>query len=129
MAGDRKENSRNSVVTTAIGTELLFENEAVRVWSMELEPGELSPVHKHESDYLFAYVTDSRIRLIPEDQNEEVEEFDDGFVRFIKVDEPLVHQIQNVSDVPHRQILVEMKTAEGRGSSADNQRRHGPKPS
>jgi len=33
-------------ISTNIGTELLFENERIRVWSMVLQPGEESPLHR-----------------------------------------------------------------------------------
>jgi len=51
---------------TNIGTELLFENEAVRVWSMELAPGEESPYHVHKLDYVYVYVTPSRLTFMQE---------------------------------------------------------------
>ena len=31
-----------------VATKVLFENDRVRVWEMRLEPGESSPVHRHD---------------------------------------------------------------------------------
>jgi len=36
-----------------VATELLFENEHVKVWEMRLEPGEASELHRHEFEYFF----------------------------------------------------------------------------
>lgn len=108
-------------VSPAVGSELLYENDAVRVWFMDLAPGQSAPVHRHELDYLFVYTTPSRIKLF-QGGEEGTEEFDDGFTRFITVDEPLEHHIQNVADVPHRQVLVELKRDGSRGESGTNGR-------
>ena len=35
-----------------VATKLLFENERVRVWEMDLAPGESSDFHEHELPYL-----------------------------------------------------------------------------
>lgn len=111
-----------SAVSGAIGSELLFENEAVRVWVMDLEPGQAAPEHRHELDYLFVYTTPSRIKLVQDGEDQGVEEFDDGFARFVRVDEPLQHHIENISDQPHRQVLVELKRDGARGESGTNGR-------
>ena len=44
MSTTRGEVSRN------VGSELLFENDRVRVWSMTLAPGESCEYHRHEND-------------------------------------------------------------------------------
>ena len=40
-----------------IATKLLFENDRVRVWEMQLEPGQRSDVHEHELDYIMIQVS------------------------------------------------------------------------
>ena len=62
------------------------------------------------------------IRLVQPGQTDVVEQFDDGFARFVQVDDPIVHHIQNVSDHPHRQVLVELKREGARGASGTNGR-------
>lgn len=44
---------------------VLFEDERVRVWSMTLAPGEASPLHRHELDYLIVLVAGDRIAAVP----------------------------------------------------------------
>ncbi|GGO93433.1 hypothetical protein [Wenjunlia tyrosinilytica] len=36
-----------------VGTRLLFENSAVRVWEVHLEPGDRAPLHCHAVDYFW----------------------------------------------------------------------------
>jgi hypothetical protein len=69
-------------ISTEIGTELLFENDRIRVWQMVLQPGEESPHHRHEADYVFVYTTPSRITAFLEGQEPSTSDFDDGFVQY-----------------------------------------------
>ncbi|MBO0731028.1 MAG: hypothetical protein J2P57_17360 [Acidimicrobiaceae bacterium] len=115
---------------TEIGTELLFENDVVRVWSMVLEPGQDSPYHVHQLDYLFVYVTPSKIAFMEKPGDViETRQYGDGYVAYNKVGEGMTHQIRNDADVPHRQILVELKGEHGDAPSSDNGRVGLPEPS
>jgi hypothetical protein len=89
---------------------------------MDLAPGQAAPEHRHELDYLFVYTGPSRIKLVQPGRPDLVEEFDDLFARFVRVDGPLTHHIENAADEPHRQILVELKRTGERGTSATNGR-------
>ena len=42
-------------------TRLLFEDDRVRIWDMRLEPGEGSPLHRHEHDYYLVMLEGDRI--------------------------------------------------------------------
>ena len=112
---------RNPV--TDIGTELLFENDVVRVWSMVLEPGEDSPYHVHNLDYLFVYVTPSRIAFMEKPgEVTEVRDYADGYVSYMSVGDGITHQIRNEAQAVHRQILVELKKVRGEAPSSNNGR-------
>jgi quercetin dioxygenase-like cupin family protein len=109
--------------STSVGTELLFENDVVRVWSLELAPGEDSPFHRHELDYVYVYVTPSTLAYMGEpDHVERVREYGDGYVRFTSVGSGIQHQIRNVAETVHRQVLVELKTSHGQARTEDNGR-------
>jgi quercetin dioxygenase-like cupin family protein len=109
--------------STNIGTELLFENEAVRVWSMELAPGQESPYHVHQLDYVYVYVTPSRLTYMAEPgQVKHVRDYGDGYVRYTAVGDGIRHQISNAGDSPHRQILVELKPSHAVAPTSDNGR-------
>ena len=96
-------------VSTSIGTELLFENDRIRVWDMVLQPGEESPHHRHEGDYVFIYTTPSRVTAFLEGREPATAEFDNGFVQYTEVGPGTTHKIRNASTQEHRQILVEFK--------------------
>jgi hypothetical protein len=49
-----------------VGTEKLFENDRVRVWRVELAPGERGAVHRHDLDHLLIQVAGDRIAVEPE---------------------------------------------------------------
>lgn len=115
-------------VSTDIGTRLLFENGRIRVWDMQLEPDAESPLHRHESDYVFIYTTPSRITAYLDAAEPTTNEYEDGYVQFTEVGEGLVpHKIRNSGRQLHRQILVELKGASASSTPqvpADNGRRH-----
>jgi beta-alanine degradation protein BauB len=108
-----------------IGTELLFENDVLRVWSMELAPGEESPYHRHTLDYAIVYVTPSVITRMEKPGDPGVkEEFADGWVKYLKVDSGIEHLIRNDGPTTHRQIIVEVRRpTEPRAPEGDNGRR------
>ena len=96
-------------VPDQVGTELLFENDRIRVWDMTLQPGQASPRHRHPRDYLFVQVTPRKIEVHEEDQEPSTSETDDGFVEYTEVGPGIVHQIVNRADTVYREILVEFK--------------------
>ena len=44
-----------------VATRLLFENDRVRVWEMDLAPGERSATHRHDLDYVLVQLEGDRI--------------------------------------------------------------------
>ena len=48
-----------------IGDRVLFEDEHIRVWEMVLEPGESSPLHHHENDYVVVVVEGDHVTVEP----------------------------------------------------------------
>jgi predicted metal-dependent enzyme (double-stranded beta helix superfamily) len=49
-----------------VATKVLFENDRVRIWEMRLAPGEASPVHRHDLDYVLVLLNGDRIAAEPE---------------------------------------------------------------
>jgi mannose-6-phosphate isomerase-like protein (cupin superfamily) len=45
-----------------VGTELLSENERVRVWRVQVAPGERLPFHRHVLDYFWCAITSGQAR-------------------------------------------------------------------
>ena len=48
-----------------IGDRVLFEDEHIRVWEMVLEPGQRSPLHHHENDYVVVVVEGDHVTVEP----------------------------------------------------------------
>jgi hypothetical protein len=94
-----------------VGSKLLFENDRVRVWDFVMQPGERSSFHSHKNDYLFIYVTpDNKIEVVTQPGPTLLAP--NNFVSYYEVgDEPplsFTHQVKNVADSVHRQIVVEL---------------------
>ena len=113
-----------SQITTDIGTEPLFENERIRVWQMILQPGEESPHHFHEGDYVFIYTTPSRMTAFLEGSPPPppTSTTASSSTPRSAPARPSYH-IRNDGTVEHRQILVEFK-----GPSPDLKCSRSPKP-
>ena len=53
-----------------IGTKVLFENEHIRVWSVELPPKGHQPLHEHQHPYLVVPVSEGKAVMRWEDGRE-----------------------------------------------------------
>ena len=90
-----------------VANHFLFENEHVRVWRMQLEPGEASDYHEHTLPYLMCIVEGESIDA----------DFDGGKSIQIPVEPGQVLFVPpgnretavNRSQVPFREILIELK--------------------
>jgi mannose-6-phosphate isomerase-like protein (cupin superfamily) len=90
-----------------VATELLYENDHVKVWEMRLQPGEASDVHRHEYEYFFVVLEGESIDAdfaggqsvrIPVEQG-----------KVIYVPPGNTETAVNRSGVHYREILVELK--------------------
>lgn len=101
---------QDDTVSTDIGTELLFENDRVRVWDLRLQPGERTGMHRHCNDYLYVVIGGGRLKAAHADGSDWYDvEMTDGEVRFRDVDTEDVHDAENVGDTEWRNIIVELK--------------------
>ena len=96
-----------------IGTNVLFEDDAVRVWRLKLAPGEESPVHRHELDHLLIQIRGDRIAVIPEPDSEGpfTEELAADVVpgAVVHVRRGGVERARNVGNEPYLEVIVELK--------------------
>jgi predicted metal-dependent enzyme (double-stranded beta helix superfamily) len=96
-----------------VGSNVLFENDRVRVWEMRLAPGEESAVHRHEHDYVLGQVAGDRIAAVPEPDTE------GPFTEYLEADlEPGaavfitrggVETARNVGTQPFHEVIIELK--------------------
>jgi mannose-6-phosphate isomerase-like protein (cupin superfamily) len=94
---------------TQIATRSLFENQDVRVWEMDVPPGETFGLHHHSNDYVL-YIT-SGADLDVDDKNYGPYKFSckDRSVFYIKAGG--TESFRNVSNTPFREALIEIKRA------------------
>lgn len=94
-----------------IGTSVLFENEQLKIWDLQLEPGEKHGLHRHENDYVLVFIGDCRLRGVNEDGSTRFEQdMHDGDTFFRKVQGEDVHDAMNVGQSLSRNIIIELKT-------------------
>jgi len=93
-----------------VGTELLFENDRVRVWDLRLAPGERAGFHRHAHDYFFVVIGGGKLKSVRGDGSDWYEtEMDDGEVYFREIEDEDVHDAVNVGERAWRNIVVELK--------------------
>jgi len=96
-----------------VGTRLLFENDRVRVWELDLPPGGKSDVHRHDVDYVIVQLEGDRIGAVPEpDTQGKYTDYVEGEVhpgRVIYVGRGGVETAVNVGRQRYREILIELK--------------------
>lgn len=93
-----------------VGTKLIFENERVRVWEFNLEPGEAVRMHTHVMDYLFHVYEGGTLEVsYPPEAKAEPRKIDlkAGDVRFTKKGGR--HEARNVGKTRYVEVLVELK--------------------
>ncbi len=94
-----------------VGTQVLFEDDRVKIWEMILEPGEASDLHHHEHDYYLAIWSGDLVAGIPPLGNP-MEPFV-GIVpaegNTVPVPKGGTEWALNVGEKTYREILIELK--------------------
>ena len=90
----------------AVGSYVLVENEHVRVWQNDLEPGESSDWHLHTTNYLFIATEHGDLKIEFEDGKSHVTELEVGQVTIGEKDS--IHQLSNVGDKRYTSVIVEL---------------------
>ena len=110
VRADSVANSRNS----RVGSKLLSMDDRVRIWSIELEPGERLGAHRHTLDYFWTalraghglqHVADGSTRSVMYAAGE-TRPFD------FAPGEYLLHDLENVGDTPPAFLTVEFRCAD-----------------
>ena len=92
-----------------VANKLLFENELVRVWEMNLAPGERSDRHRHELPYLLCVLAGSRVDAEVETRGRVEIPVQPGSVLFVPPG--ATETAINASGDHFREILIELKKA------------------
>ena len=89
-----------------VGSYVLVENEHVRVWQNDLEPGESSGWHLHTTNYLFIPTEHGDLKIEFEDGTSHVTELQVGQVTIGEKDS--IHQLSNVGNKRYTSVIVEL---------------------
>jgi predicted metal-dependent enzyme (double-stranded beta helix superfamily) len=97
-----------------VATKPLFENDRVKVWEMELEPGESSDVHEHRLDYVLIQLEGDKIAGIFEPDTggsypPGTVEGDVAPGSVIYIERGGIEAAKNTGQRRYREILVELK--------------------
>lgn len=94
-----------------VGTQVLFEDDDVRIWEMKLEPGEHSDLHHHEHEYYLVIFSGDLVAGIPPKGHPM-----EPFVGKVPAGGNTVHVPKggtewalNVGEKTYHEILVELK--------------------
>lgn len=96
-----------------IATRLLMENDRVKIWEMDLAPGEESAVHEHTMDYILVLLEGDRIAGVPEPDsagpyNEYIEaEVEPG--NYYYIEKGGIETARNIGKKRYREIAIELK--------------------
>jgi oxalate decarboxylase/phosphoglucose isomerase-like protein (cupin superfamily) len=95
-----------------LGTRLVFENEAIQVWEVRLEPGERGRFHIHDRTYFWTVVDPGRGLQRSVDGTLVIRDYAVGDTRYLvhSADNALIHDLENVGDTTLRFVTVALKT-------------------
>ena len=94
-----------------VANKLLFENELVRVWEMDLAPGERSDLHRHDLPYLLCVLEGSRVDAEIDGAGRVELPVQPGSVYFVPPG--ATETAINASGERFREILIELKRTDG----------------
>lgn len=94
-----------------VGSRLWFENTAIRVWEVRLQPGERGPFHAHTQRYFWTVVDGGIGRQRSADGTMITRHYHVGDTNYSEhsPDDPMIHDFENAGDCEIRFITVELK--------------------
>lgn len=96
-----------------VGTDVVFENDRVRIWELRLGPGEDSGVHRHELDHILVLISGDKIAVAPEPDTagpyKESLEADVVPGTAVFVPRGGVETAHNTGAQPYHEVIIELK--------------------
>ena len=107
---EREEELARAFDNFEIGSRRLFENERIRVWDIELAPGERLPFHRHRWSYFYRCHNGGRTRVrLPGGRGLEFDSVtDEVHFHAIGAEDIVVHDLENVGGDALRFTTVEL---------------------
>ncbi len=94
-----------------VGQRLLSETEAVRVWRIDLKPGERVPFHTHVLNYFWTALSAGRSRSTLADGKRIETSYELGTTKHFTygLGERMIHDLENIGDTDLSFTTVELK--------------------
>jgi hypothetical protein len=100
-------------VLGGIATRVLLENDRVKIWEMDLAPGEESDIHEHTMDYILVVVDGDKIAGVPQDDSaglyNEYVEVDVEPGQHFYIEKGGIETARNIGKKRYREIAIELK--------------------
>ena len=100
-------------VLGGIATRVLLENDRVKIWEMDLAPGEESDIHEHTMDYILVVLEGDRIAGVPQGDSagryNEYVEVDVSPGQHFYIGKGGIETARNVGKKRYREIAIELK--------------------
>jgi hypothetical protein len=110
---DKEERMSQERTLGDVASRIVLENDRVRIWEMNLAPGESSDVHEHTLDYILVQVAGDRIAGVPEpDTKGPYKDYIEADVvpgNVIYVEKGGIETAKNVGQQRYHEILIELK--------------------
>ena len=92
-----------------IGSQVLFEDDRVRVWELVVGPGETFPWHLHDHDYITVSLTEADLEAHEADGTIRRNHRGPGDIQLTRVGSGQAHELRNVGSTPYRNRIIEFK--------------------
>jgi predicted metal-dependent enzyme (double-stranded beta helix superfamily) len=96
-----------------IATRVLLENDRVKIWEMDLAPGEESDIHEHTMDYILVVLEGDRIAGVPQEDSaglyNEYVEVDVNPGDHFWIEKGGIETARNIGQKRYREIAIELK--------------------
>jgi beta-alanine degradation protein BauB len=89
-----------------IGTRIIYEDERLRVWEVEVAPGERQPLHEHTVPYIVICIEGGRNRITSLDGTVRETDEQPGDVVVLG---PAIHELENIGTTLYQNRLIELK--------------------
>ena len=90
-----------------LGSDVIFENDIVKVWRNDLEPRESSDWHHHTNHYLFVATTYRDLRVEHDDGTAQGNVMEVG--RVVMGQKDSIRQLSNVGSNSYSSVIIEIQ--------------------
>ena len=93
-----------------IGSRVLYEDDRLRVWELEVEPGDTFPQHHHMLDYVTVALDEGHLEVLDADGSIVRNHRKVGDIQVTRVGQGQIHALRNVGTTRYRNRIIEFKS-------------------